>query len=113
MNKGVEILLARMNSNPEEFIEKLDDFVFPNSERTNEDRATRVRQKWDGVIQKLLDKDKDGNSLLEEFLTKEEVKALYDKYLELIRNKFTQSVMKRLFEGEKPTRAEAFPKKKR
>ena len=73
LNQGVQILLARMDSNPEEF--------------------TTVRGKWDwvmeGVNRRVAGKDKDVLA----YLTNEEAQALYDKMQVLARDGFTRNVM--------------------
>lgn len=78
MNQGVEILLSRMDSNPDEF--------------------TTVRGKWDwimdGVNRRVAGKDKDVLA----YLTDEEAQALYDKMQLLSRDGFTRSVMETLLE---------------
>ena len=78
MNQGVEILLSRMDSNPDEF--------------------TTVRGKWDwimdGVNRRVAGKDKDVLA----YLTDEEAQALYDKMQLLARDGFTRSVMETLLE---------------
>ena len=85
MNQGVEILLARMDSNPDEF--------------------TTARGKWDwvmdGVNRRVADKDKDVLA----YLTDEEAQALYDKMQVLARDGFTRNVMETLLEDaqELPT----------
>lgn len=78
MNQGVEILLARMDSNPDEF--------------------TTARGKWDwvmdGVNRRVAGKDKDVLA----YLTDEEAQALYDKMQFLARDGFTRNVMETLLE---------------
>ena len=80
MNQGVEILLARMDSNPDEF--------------------TTVRGKWDwvmeGVNRRIAGKDKDVLA----YLTDEEAQALYDKMQLLARDGFTRNVMETLLHEE-------------
>ena len=80
MNKGIEILLARMESNPDEF--------------------TTVRGKWDwvmeGVNRRIAGKDKDVLA----YLTDEEAQALYDKMQLLARDGFTRNVMETLLREE-------------
>ena len=87
LNQGVEILLSRMDSNPDEF--------------------TTARGKWDwimdGVNRRVAGKDKDVLA----YLTDEEAQALYDKMQLLARDGFTRNVMETLLEDaqELPTTA--------
>ena len=87
LNQGVEILLSRMDSNPDEF--------------------TTARGKWDwimdGVNRRVAGKDKDVLA----YLTDEEAQALYDKMQVLARDGFTRNVMETLLEDaqELPTTA--------
>lgn len=69
MNKGVEILLARMDSSPEEFV------------------TGNKAGKWQHLIEKY-----------EDYMTEEECKAVRTKYNELKMGKFTEAVMKELLE---------------
>jgi len=73
MNKGIEILLNRMDSNPEEFI------------------GTGSRSKW-----------RDYFTTYKEYLNEEDVKAFETKLNTLIQDKFTETIMKELLE-DKPS----------
>jgi hypothetical protein len=96
MNKGVEILLARMDSNPEEFFDGV---------------------KWEWVmrdVNKRVLKDRidmeDGRVRLP-FLSDEEVKALYDKMESLRGEQFTHKVMSTLLEdGQELSSSSAIPR---
>lgn len=73
MNKGVELLLARMNSNPEEF------------ERGG---------KWEWVIDGVMSRAMDPlDSAMFLFLTEEEVEALYRGILSVQSEAFVRKVM--------------------
>ena len=75
MNKGVEILLARMESNPDEF--------------TLSDRWNWVMNDvWTRMYETSLPLDKPLY-----YLTDEEVKALYDGLIKLRAENFTRKVM--------------------
>lgn len=74
MNKGIEILLARMESNPDEFM--------------------GVNNKWSNLIESH-----------EDYMTDEDRKALFAKLHALRMDRFTEHVMKKLFE-EKETEQE-------
>ena len=80
MNQGVEILLSRMDSNPEEF--------------------TTARGKWDwvmdGINRRVAGRDTDVLA----YLTDEEARALYDKMQVLAREGFTKNVLATLLPEE-------------
>ena len=82
MNEGVQILLARMDTNPEEFEEgnysKWADIIGAVT--------ARVKEKTEG---------KDYGKPLP-FLSDPEVSALYDKLEDVRRENFTADVMRRL-----------------
>ena len=73
MNKGVEILLARMDSHPEEF-------------------STNAKR-WDREIRLILDKSN--------MFTDEERQVVHEKLTLLRRDGFTNEVMKKLVDGWK------------
>lgn len=86
MNQGVEILLSRMDSNPEEFI------------------GHEGKWDWimDGINRRVAGKDKDVLA----YLTDEEARVLYDKMQILARANFTRSVLETLLpENETPNKA--------
>lgn len=90
MNQGVEILLSRMDSNPEEFL------------------TGNKAGKWQHLLEKY-----------EEYMTDEERKAVFAKYHALKMSKFTEVVLKELLEeddgvslysfGAAPIKAEGAP----
>lgn len=79
MNKGIEILLARMDSNPDEFV------------------TGNKSSKWLHIMERF-----------EDHMTDEERKALFDKYNALKMDKFTEIVMKELFEEKEESGADAY-----
>jgi len=107
MNRGVKMLLARMDSNPEEFTE--------SSENRYEDSG-----KWDRLVSEIhqrmefIDRDngydRDPPKPVAElgfrhvkplaYLTDEEATLLYSKLLEARRGVFDQRVMKVLLGGD-------------
>lgn len=117
MNQGVETLLARMDSNPEEFAFQFDG-NWPR--HPQQDRWLPV---MDAVVRRVARKageevsggpSKTGD--LVSFLTDEEVQALYDKYLSLQGDAFTRFVMRTLLveeqggNTERPTTAKGPPR---
>lgn len=81
MNKGVEILLARMDSHPEEF--------------STSDRIPYSRYgQWDSCIEAVLNTQNP--------FTDEEREAVQTKLNELTLEQFTQRVMKKLLDGPEP-----------
>jgi hypothetical protein len=79
MNQGVQILLERMDTNPEEFE---DDFALGGG-------------KWYDIVQAVhVRKDKNEKTL--PFLSDAEVNALYDKLEDVRRENFTAAVLRRL-----------------
>jgi hypothetical protein len=73
MNRGIEMLIARMQSNPEEFAP--DDYV----------REGGLRNKWENLV-----------SNWRHCLTEEELKAFQDALKEAHRELFSQRVMKHI-----------------
>lgn len=87
MNQGVEILLARMDSNPDEFV----GVDWPN------------RSKWDWVMQDVQQRmypDPERAQIPLRFLTDAEVQALWNKLESLRADQFTKAVMRTLLEYE-------------
>jgi hypothetical protein len=79
MNQGVQILLDRMDTNPEEFE---DDFALGGG-------------KWYDIVQAVhVRKDKNEKTL--PFLSDAEVNALYEKLEDVRRENFTATVLRRL-----------------
>ena len=96
LNAGVEILIERMKSNPEEFIQEKGSLI---------DGDTVVRGRWNKIILAVLTKKKvrvvkrqtDDVYWKElSWLTDEEVDALYDAFMEMMRNRFTGDIMVKL-----------------
>jgi len=96
LNAGVEILIERMKSNPEEFIQEKGSIV---------DGDTVVSGRWNKIILAVLTKKKvrvvkrqtDDVYWKElSWLTDEEVDALYDAFMEMMRNRFTGDIMVKL-----------------
>jgi hypothetical protein len=84
MNQGVQILLDRMDTNPEEFE---DDFALGGG-------------KWYDIVQAVhVRKDKNEKTL--PFLSDAEVNALYDKLEDVRRENFTAAVLRRLADTPK------------
>lgn len=96
MNAGVEILIERMKSNPEEFIDERGSLV---------DGDTVVRGRWNKIIIAVLTKKKvrivkkqteDVYWKELSWLTDEEIDALYDAFMETMRSRFTGDIMVKL-----------------
>jgi len=88
MNQGVEILLARMDSNPDEFVSY----------------GEYVVGKWDWIMRDVQKRALGNRVDLEDgvvripFLSDEEVKALWNKVESLRADQFTKKVMRTLLE---------------
>lgn len=99
-NKGVQILLNRMESNPEEFTAR------PN-------RTLMAENRWEWVIEKVINridnnhKNTDNYRMQLRFLTNEEVEALYDKYMSIQGEAFTRAIMQELLEEANEREQEA------
>jgi len=96
LNAGVEILIERMKSNPEEFIQEKGSLI---------DGDTVVSGRWNKIIIAVLTKKKvrivkkqteDVYWKELSWLTDEEVDALYDAFMEMMRNRFTGDIMVKL-----------------
>jgi len=89
MNQGVEMLLARMESHPEEF----DYFT---------DRKKIVMSRWDWVVQSVCRRVAHKHKASEQgpldlpFLPNDEVDALYNKFMSVQGHAFTKKVMHEL-----------------
>jgi hypothetical protein len=96
-NKGVEILLNRMDSHPEEFTER---------------RNLGARSRWDWIIEqvsrRVLNNHKSDSKYRLDlpFLSDEEVGALYDKYQQLQGQAFTSRIMSELLDEPEESLAE-------
>jgi len=84
MNKGLEILLKRMDTNPEEF-----DRLF---RQRRLDRHGSV-EGWDLIINIVLEKNKSHS-----FVSDEERKLFEEKLLAVQGDMFSEAVMRKLFE---------------
>jgi hypothetical protein len=96
-NQGVQMLLNRMQSNPEEFTE----------------RGVLHPGRWDWLMEQVIRRvehhhQNDDNYRIElPFLTNEEVDALYDKFMSIQGEAFTHRIMRELLEdGEDEVSAE-------
>ena len=98
MNKGVEILLSRMESHPEEF-----DWHHRRAIATS---AAEAFGRWDWVVEaatRRVENKHQGSSnyrLELPFLTNQEVDALYDKYMSIQGDAFTKRIMSELLRDE-------------
>lgn len=98
---GVQILLNRMDSHPEEFL---------STHLVNRTDTLGSGGRWDWVFNRILNRkskrasgDKTADLILP-FLTDGEIDALYDRYVQLNRDCFKQAVMEELLAGEEHTR---------
>lgn len=106
MNKGVEILLSRMDSHPQEFRWTFDyrghsggmweDLVTPCICRA-ERMLGRIPPKQDALL-RVIGPDKELP-----FLTDEEVLALYEKFIGIQSEAYTQAVMRKLLDDSSHT----------
>ena len=104
MDETVELLLKRMESNPEEFCDSWDPEA-DNSVFSSEYRMP----KWRHVIYQL--RQRMGESPMDKALTKplpflsdEQVNRLYDKYVEIQGKEFEKYVLRTLLHGEHTVR---------
>jgi hypothetical protein len=86
MNKGVQILLERMSSNPDEFIPTVRGNYYPD--------------KWRNIILSIEMRVKGGKDYADQlpFLNDKEIKALWHKMQELQGELFTKQVMNTLLQ---------------
>jgi hypothetical protein len=88
MNRGVEVLLKRMESTPEEFQNQKSSVI-----------------KWGWVIQAVIRRAQSGyptHTADLPFLPDDEVRMIYDKWLELQAGWFTEEVLKTLLANSDP-----------
>jgi len=85
MNQGVEILLSRMDSNPDEFAD-----MFKSSHETTHE--------WEWILLAVIKHVTKENVTALAFLTDTEIRALYAKYTQLQGGNFTKRVMKQLLD---------------
>jgi len=89
-NQGVQILLNRMQSNPEEFLHS----------------AALLSPRWHWLLEQVVNrvehnhKSYDNYRVQLPFLTNEEVDALYDKWMSIQGDAFTHRIMRELLEDE-------------
>ena len=93
MNKGVEILLSRMESNPDEF------FIHNKEAAKWRDIVEQVYNRAD-VIHKNPDAQKHWAHLLH-FLSDEEILELHNKLQSIRAEEFTQDIMRRLLDEDR------------
>jgi hypothetical protein len=90
MNKGVEILLQRMDSNPDEFIPDAPYTTFPS--------------KWGEIVRAVIARKQNLDPKAPyydlAYLTEEEVTLLYDKILKIQGDNFTKHVMSTLLSDD-------------
>lgn len=89
MNEGVQIILARIASHPEEFI---------HTYNVN----TEYHGRWHNLIDNVNKRVELGNDRILAFLTDEEIKAIYDALREVQRDDFTATIMRRITNSENP-----------
>lgn len=89
MNKGVEILLARMRSHPEEFQ------IFDREVTGPVNWQTRTN-KWDHICLLFLDEDNPKGA----FLTDKEKQTLRDQYYLVQGESFTKHILKIITKAE-------------
>lgn len=82
MNKGVEILLSRMESHPEEF-----DILHDSP----------LNSPWAWILEPLVRYIRDGETVTLNFLTTEEVDALFTRLMSIQADAFTHRIMRQLF----------------
>ena len=83
MNEGVQMVLARIASHPEEFV----------------DNESTYSGKWHGVIDGAV-RRVEGNNVALSFLNDDEVQAIYDALRQARRDAFTASVMRKITGSE-------------
>jgi hypothetical protein len=90
MNKGVQMLINRMESHPEEFTR----------------RKSLNPGRWDWVLEQVVrrvehhHKNTDNYRIELPFLTRDEVDALYDKWISIQGEAFTHRIMRELLDSD-------------
>ncbi len=90
MNKGVQMLINRMESHPEEFTR----------------RKSLNPGRWDWVLEQVVrrvehhHKNTDTYRIELPFLTRDEVDALYDKWISIQGEAFTHRIMRELLDSD-------------
>lgn len=110
MDEVVDLLIKRMESNPEEFCEEWD----PESDNTLYGGDYRA-PKWQRVVYQLRSRVGDDNAARVPppsskplpFLSDEQVERLYDKYVEIQAKEFEKYVLRTLLHKEDTARYEA------
>jgi len=92
MNKGVQILLERMESNPEEFIP-----IYHLARADNE-----YPKKWRPILNAVKYRQEGGVKTHLPYLKDHEVKALWDKMQSILGDNFTKQIMLTLLEDAEP-----------
>jgi hypothetical protein len=88
MNKGVQILLERMESHPEEFTP-----MYSINHGHEE-----FPPKWSGILNSVGHRIQGSDSKALGYLKDDEIKALWDKLQKLLGDNFTHSVMRSLLD---------------
>jgi len=88
MNKGVQILLERMESNPEEFIP-----IYHLARGENE-----YPKKWREILNAIKYRQQGGVKTHLSYLKDHEVEALWDKMQSILGDNFTQQIMRTLLD---------------
>lgn len=94
MNKGVELIIARMESNPDEFV-RPNEYSLPPSKWASIMESVRKRTQ---AIMGEPDHPNDGKYLA--YLPDDEILAIWTKYQSLKADQFTNSVMQILLKGD-------------
>ena len=98
MNTGVQIILDRMDTNPEEFMPEV---------------TGKYSDKWRNIILSVHMRVEGGKDYEDQlsFLNDKEIKAMYDKLEDVRRENFTIDVLRRL--AETPIQEDLFTYRKR
>lgn len=97
MNTGVQIILDRMDTNPEEFMPEV---------------TGKYSEKWRNIVLAVEMRVKGGKDYEDQlsFLNDREVKAMYDRLEDVRRENFTADVLRRL--AETPVQEDLFTHKR-